>query len=245
MPAKYLLWDASVVVPYYVPQATRNAKVPERSRTILDSIRNHRYDGFCYLSNVVIAEVFASFARECYSGWDAQVYKRYGGRGKTLDTRRYNSAVTKFHADIHNGALFYQVEVNRHHVLALDLIAPVDKHRKFYRKGNVRSMGASDLLLGAISLHLVKIHGHNNVIVLTADARMGAIFSRACPELNPNTANKLNLTQRAEELTLGPWRPEIYPKVLDLQRCTVPELEGAFGFWPLKTRKTRGKRPKA
>jgi len=245
MPAKYLLWDASVVVPCYVPEATRNPKVPERARVILDSIRNHRYDAFCYLSNIVIAEVFANFARECYSRWDRQVNQRYGGRGKTLDTRRYNSAVTKFHADIHNGALFYQIEVDRHHVMALDLIAPVDKHRKFYRNRNVRSMGASDLLLGAIGIHLVKIHGRENVLLLTADARMGVIFSRACPDLNPNTAKKLKLIQRAEELSLGPWGPGIYPHVLDLQRCTTPDLQEVFGEWPLKTRKTRGRKPKA
>jgi hypothetical protein len=159
--------------------------------------------------------------------------------------RLYRSAHSKFRKDIHNGALFYQYELNRYHILALDLIAPVDKYKKFYRTERVRSMGASDLLVGAMGMHLTKIHGRQNVVVLTSDRRMDAIFGNACPRLNRNTAKMLGLIEKAQELGFGEWSRELYPYVIDLERCVDAKLLEFFGEWPLNTRKTRGRDPKA
>lgn len=243
---KVLLCDASVVIPYYVPEGTSNSgKAVDRVAVILDAVRHHRLDAICVIPNIVVAEVFATFDKFCYSSWDKQVGNMFGGKGKTLDTRRYKSARKKFKADIHNGALFYQHDLGRYHILGLDLIAPVDKYRKFYRKKDVRSMGASDLLIGSMALHLVRIHGRENVRVLTADRRMHAIFGRACPKLKPETAEALGLVAKATELGFGSWSGELYPHVLDLERCSDKTLAEFFSVWPLSNRKTRGRDPKA
>lgn len=241
---KFLLWDSSVIIPYYMPSATKNAKVIDRSKTILDSVRNHRLDAICFVPNIVVAEVFNAFARETYSTWDPRIYKKYGGAGKSLDRRKYNTARKKFKTDIHNGALFYQYELNRYHILSLDLIAPVDKYLKFYRTKKTQSMGASDLLIGAMGIHLNKIHG-DDFRILTADRRMEAIFAKSCTKLARNTARNLGLTVKAKNLGFQNWEPVLYPKVIDLQRCSLKELKDFFGDWPLKTRKYRGKTPKA
>ena len=244
-PRKYLLWDASIVIPCYIPEATRNQVAAKRAKNVLDAVRNHHLDAVCLIPNIVVAEVFTAFARECYSGWDSQVYKKYGGKGSTLHTSRYHSARKRFRRDIHNGVLFYQLDLCRYHILALDLVAPVDKSRKYYRKPDQHSMGASDLLIGAMGIHLVKLHGRDRVALLTADRRMDAIFGRACPKLKPSVVKKLGLLQQAKTFGFGKWEPTLYPRVIDLERCRTKELTGFFGDWPLKTRKKWGKPPKA
>lgn len=241
----FLLWDSSVVIPHYLPNASKNDKVADRAKLILNAVRNHKLNAHCYIPNIVVAEVFSAFDRECYSGWDPQIYKKYGGKGKTLHKKTYTNAKNKFRNDIHNGALFYQYDLNRYHILTLDLIAPVDKYRQFYRTKQVKSMGASDLLIGAMAVHLSKIHGRENLLLLTADRRMNAIFANACPSTNLNTAEKLGLKNAAEKFGFGKWGPNIYPRVLDLQRANETQLKDYFGNWPLNTRKIPGRDPKA
>ena len=241
----YTLWDASVVIPYYVPEASRNAKAAANAKVVLDSVRHHRTDAFCYIPNIVVAEVFAAFDREFYSTWDPPIFKKYGGQGKSLHGGKYKKARRSFGRDIHNGALFYQLELNRYHILALDLIAPIDKYRKFYRTKGVKSMGASDLLIGAMAIHLVKLHGRDSVRLLTADRRMKAIFEQAAPAVHPSTRRKMDLGKTAKDLGFGGWSKDMYPRVLDLERCTKADLVEFFGSWPLITSKTYGKDPKA
>jgi len=197
------------------------------------------------IPNMVVAEVFAAFDRFCHSSWDDQINQQFGGPGRTLDARRYRSARKRFRTDIHNGALFYQHDMHRYHVLALDLVSPIDKYRKFYRTQRVRSMGGTDLLIGAMALHLVRLHGRENVALLTSDRRMEAIFERAPASLNAQTVERLGLQQTAKELGFGAWLASLYPKVLDLERCSRGALERFFGEWPLNTRRRRGREPRA
>jgi hypothetical protein len=242
---KFILWDASAIISYYLRIAAANTLTHDRAFILVDAVRNHRTDIHFFIPNIVVAEVFTAFDRYCYSCWDKQIYKKFGGKGKALHANKYQSIRRKFRADIHNGALFYQCELNRYHILALDLIAPVDKYRQYYRKGRVQSMGASDLLVGAMAIHLSKIHGRERVALVTTDRRMEAIFSKACPKLPITTAKKLGLIQKAKELGFGTWEPSIYPHVIDLARCKDSLLIEWFGTWPLNTRKVRGRESKA
>ena len=206
---------------------------------VIEAVRNHRMAAHCYIPNLVVAEVFSAFDRACYSRWDAQIGRQFGGASRTLDKRRYRSARSRFRKDIHNGALFYQYDLSRYHILALDLIAPIDKHRKFYRSKNVRSMGAFDLLIGAMAMHLVRLHGREKVFLISTDRRMNAIFADVPSTLRQPTVRALGLDLASSQLGFGRWRPEIYPSVIDLARCKRKDLKMYFGDWPLKTRKTR------
>ena len=245
MGRKFVLIDTSAVLGYYVPEAATNQDAARRIKTIFEAVRNHRTDVHLLIPNLVVAEVFCQLARLCYSTWDRQVNRTFGGQGKALDTRRYKSARDRFRRDIHNGALLYQVDLGRYHILALDLVAPVDKYRKFYRSTNTKSMATDDLLIGSMAMHMVKMHGKDHFALLANDRRMAAIFSRASPNLNANTAKALGLTAKSEELGFGTWCPEIYPNVLDLARCSEQALLDFFGEWPLPTGKLRNKKPKA
>jgi hypothetical protein len=241
----FILLDTSVLLGYYVPEAATNPEAQSRITTLLEAVRHHRADVHLFVPNIVVAELYCQLARLCYSGWDKRVSSKFPGTKKTLDTRRYKSACDKFRRDIHNGALLYQYELNRYHVLSLDLIAPIDKYRKYYRSKNVRSMGASDLLLGAMAMHLSRVHGLENVALLSCDRRMKAIFEKAPQSLNLNTAVDLGLYSASDKLGFGRWNAKIYPKVIDLARCNDSELEAFFGGWPLPTKKIRNVKPKA
>lgn len=242
---KFVLLDTSAILGYYVPEAATNNKAAERIQVLIDGIRHHHADVQLLIPNIVVAEVFCQLARLCYSSWDKRVAKKFPGTKKTLDTRRYKSARAKFRQDIHNGALMYQQDVSRYHILALDLIAPVDKHRKFYRTKTTNSMGASDLLIGAMAMHLSRIHGKSHVVLVSNDRRMDAIFATAGPTLNANTAKRLGIIARCKDLGFGSWSEGIYPQVLDFARCKNKDLEQFFGEWPMDTRKTRNLAPKA
>jgi hypothetical protein len=212
---------------------------------IIDSARNHRIDTQFYVPNIAVAETFTAFDRACYSKWDNKTGKKFGGKGKTLDTRRFKTARDSFRRDIHNGALFYQYDLSRYHILALDLVSPIDKHRKFYRTNNVMSMGASDLLIGGMAIHLSKLLGKENFCLISTDRRMNAIFCKAPYKLKENTITKLELDKAAKELGFHEWTPNIYPNVLDPARCSEQELKKVFGHWPLETRKKTNIKPKA
>jgi hypothetical protein len=244
-PDLWLLWDSSALLPYYVRELATNPKAGERARIIVEAARHHRLNAHFYIPNIVVAEVFAALDRACYSTWDRQVNRQFGGGGRALDRRRYNSARERFRTHIHNGVLFYQYELSRYHILALDLIAPIDKHRKYYRTRPVRSMGASDLLVGAMAMHLTRVHGRDRTLLITTDRRMEAIFSRVPATMNRNTVRELGLVDSARRFGFGPWTPDLYPRVLDLARCSLATLRAAFGRWPLETRKIRGREPRA
>ena len=242
---RYILWDTSALLPYYVPEAGATNRTHPRVKTLIDAVRHDHSDVHFYIPNIVVAEIFVALDRFCYAGWDTHTSKKFGGPGKTLHKARYNTARRRFRRDIHNGALFYQYELNRYHILGLDLISPVDKYRKFYRRGSVRSMGASDLLIGAMALHLARLHGSDRTALVTTDRRMEAIFSKACPRLNPRTARSLGLVASARNLGFGEWGSRVYPRVIDVARCSDSRLAEWFGGWPLQTRKKKGVAPKA
>lgn len=242
---KFLLLDTSAILGYYIPEAATNADAAARIRILIEATRHHRADLQLLVPNIVVAEVFCQLARLCYSTWDKQVNRTFGGKGKALDTRRYKSARDRFRRDIHNGGLLYQMDLGRYHILALDLIAPVDKHRKIYRSKNTKSMGTDDLLIGGMALHLVKTHGKDNFAVIANDRRMVSVFSKTSPNLNRMTAINLGLTSKSRELGFGEWCSDIYPQVLDLARCKDSDLKTFFEIWPLPTGKLRNVDPKA
>ena len=106
-------------------------------------------------------------------------------------------------------------------------------------------MGASDLLIGSMALHLTRIQGRDASALITTDRRMEAIFDRACCNLNENTARALQLPETAKRLGFGSWTPAMCPRVIDVGRCTKAALAEWFGAWPLPTGKIRNRAPKA
>src|SRR5437868_11981663 len=145
----------------------KSEKVVERIGNIVDSVRTRASDHFLYIPNICIAETFSVLMKYAFGKWNHHVKR--AGRG-TLDKRMYEKLIEQFQDDIHNAKVLYQYELSRYHILALDLVAPIDHHYQIGRgKGrNHRPMGTFDHLYIAMGIHLAHIHGSDRVVLLTA-----------------------------------------------------------------------------
>jgi len=228
-PDKYILLDANVLVGYYLPEAV-SSRVAHRIESILECCRKGKCrEWYLLVPNLVIAEVFTTFAKYCYATWNSHVKKALPDG---LDQRRYKRVCRIFHQHIHNGQFLHQVELNRYHILAVDLIAPIDNHYQFYRGKRRRKtpMGTADILILAMGIHLNHQFGHQRFLIVTADRRMTDICGRAA-SMNKNTAERLGIVQKANDLGYG-YHPQLYPTIVNLAGATRGDLERDLGVWP-------------
>ena len=235
----YCLFDANVIAAYYCPRTTRSIKVIEYARNLIESVRSGESDHFFYIPNFCIAEVFSVFMKYAYSRWNKQT------KGGTIHGWVHNRLRKQFEADIHNAKLFYHYELSRYHVLAINLVAPIDHHYKLYRRGRgggaQAPAGTFDQLIIAMGIHLVRIHGASNVVVITTDDRLARIIEKCGGAIPATTYIRLHLKE-ASEFTGIPFRPDSFPLVLNLKKATKAQLQHLFGEWPLPV-KRRYKRP--
>jgi hypothetical protein len=237
---RYALLDANVVAGYFIPTAV-SPKAHKRGTVLVEAVRNRAVDDVVlYIPNVCIPEVFGVFAKYAYGHWNRQVKK-------TIHGTRYRTICNCFHEHLRHGAVYHQYELNRYHVLATDLISPVDHRFRISRdrksKKNVRPMGATDHLIVAMGMVLSRIHGRENVILLTTDGRMVKAVERAA-NMNRNTARSMGLPERATSLGYT-WGPKMYPQVINLTHAADRQLKDFFGEWPLPTEAPRGTTPRA
>jgi hypothetical protein len=136
--------------------------------------------------------------------------------GGTIDTRIYQSLCEQFQKDIHNARLLYQLELNRYHVLALDLVAPIDHYFKIRRTQKFsRPSGTFDQLIVAMSIHLAHVHGQNNVAILTADSRLTDLVTKCRTPISTKTVQKLKLA-RAQSVAGKVFGRDIFPEVYNV-----------------------------
>ncbi len=238
----YILLDANVTAAYYLARSSKSANVRKRSEIMFNSVRSGASDHFFYLPNFCVAEIFSVFMKYCFGDWNTHVKKTKG----TIDSRHYRKIVAQFSADIHNGKFIYHYELSRYHVLAINLVAPVDHYFQISRgrrrgsgrkagtiaKKNVNPMGTFDHLIIAMGLHLVRIHGRENVLIVSADDRLTKVLSKCKTKIPSATIRKLKLDS-AQKLTGIPFSPESFPNHVNFTSATNKELKVAFGCWPL------------
>lgn len=225
----YVLLDASVAVAYYLPRSLNSRVAQERIKTIINSVRSGGSSHFFYIPNICIAETFSVFMKHAFGKWNPHLkYKR------TIDKRVYAHLVKQFQDDIHNGRVLYQYELSRYHILAINLVAPIDHHYQHTRGKSRRHvpMGTFDHLYVAMGIHLAHIHGADKVVLLTADDRIADIVGRCRKGIKANVVRKLKL-HIAEEVTGRQFGPGLFPRCLNLKKATSADLEQAFGTWPL------------
>lgn len=231
----YCLFDASVIVPYYYPKAHKSPKVAKNARILIESVRSGKTTHFFYIPNFCIAEVFSTFMKYAYSDWN--VHTRSG----KMHQKIHRKLREQFQEDIHNAKLFYHYELSRYHIIAINLVAPVDHYYKMSRGTGKTPAGTYDQLIIAMGIHLVKMHGAGNVLVLTTDERLAKIIRRCRRPLRPSVYRRLGLKE-ALEFTGIRFRPESFPLVLDLDRATDIQIKEVFPEWPLPI-KRRYERP--
>jgi len=231
---KYILVDACVVASYYVTASGNRFKhLAGRAYALIegvksDALRTRRL----LLPNICIPEVFGIFAKYRFGRWNTQV-------PNTINDLQYWRARLDFHNDIHNGRHIQQLELSRYHILATDLISPVDHHYEYYRGRGRRirktPMGAFDHTIIGMAISLVKSRGKERVLLVTADRRMGHILERA-KTIKRKSAARLGLLKTAKDLGLE-YGPDIYPDAVNLATASTPHLQEALGEWPLPVQK--------
>lgn len=234
---RYVLLDANIVAAYFIPEAIRSKTALRRTEILIEAVRKRAVDDIeLLLPNICIPEVFGVFAKYAYGKYNKQVTR-------TIDTRRYRTAREKLREYIHNGAVLHQYELNRYHILATDLIAPIDHRFQIRKKKRFNPMSATDHLVVAMGIVLARLHGQASVVVFTGDRRMADAVQRAT-KLKRTTVDSMRLAARAEELGYE-WGHQLFPRVINLVEAKDQELELSLGRWPLPTKAPRGSEPRA
>ncbi len=237
----YCLFDANVIAAYYCSKTTRSTKVVENARILVESVRSGESDYFFYIPNFCIAEVFNVFMKYTFSNWN--IHTKSG----RINRKIHSSLRKQFREDIHNARLFYHYELSRYHVLAIDLVAPIDHHYKISRERKNKKRkaqnpaGTFDHLIIAMGIHLVKIHGSDNVVIVTADDRLAKIVEKCKEHIPVTIQNRLGLKKVSEFIGI-PFSPKSFPHVINLKKATKTQLKSLFKEWPLPI-KNRYRRP--
>jgi len=234
MPRHYVLLDACVPAAHYAPTSATSSTLKARA-TALVTGRSDHFDMQMLIPNFCIAEVFAVFEKYRWGHtWNKHVKK-----ANTLSPAAFTKARTEFSGAIHNGAKIIQVELDRYHVLSVDLISPINNAYKISRiRGgdrakerakNMRPASTYDMLIAAMGIWLVKLHGRDNVTIVTGDRRLSDVTYRA---QSPKRSKPMkdHLSQVAQRLGLA-YGPDLYPEAIDLAHATKAELRGRFPRW--------------
>lgn len=224
----YLLLDANVTAGYYLPRSLDSKRARKRIEILLQSVLSGESNHFLYIPNICIAEVFSVFMKHAYGSWNPHIRKK-----GTIDKRVYDSLVCQFQKDIHNGKFMYHLELNRYHILGINLVAPIDHYFQISRrKGNIRPMGTFDHLIISMGIHLAHIHGRGNVCIVSSDDRITDILTKCKGEIPARTVTKLKLNI-AKQVTGKPFGCDLFPLHVNLKKDSDEALKRVFSEWPL------------
>lgn len=225
----YILLDANVTAGYYLPRSLNSKRAATRIENLIDSVRSGEKDHFFYIPNFCIVEALGVFMKHAYGRWNPHLKGK-----KTIDKRVYEGLVAQFEKDIHHGRFLYHYELSRYHILGVNLVAPVDHYFQVSRGKRRRHapMGAFDHLIISMGIELVRIHGADNVVLVSADDRLCAVLDKCCGGIKANTIRRLKLNI-AERVTGKKFSPTLFPRGLNLKSATKAELAAVFGTWPL------------
>lgn len=223
-----MLIDACVAAAFFAPRTTRSSHLVNRAASLLRGTSS-AFEPQFLIPSFCIGETFAVFEKH---RWGAS-WNRHVNAKTRLTPGKFRVARDEFHKAIHNGTKLLQVELNRYHVLCLDLIAPINAAYRIKRdrtvKKNVNPASTYDLLVVAMGIWLQRQHGAEEFLIATGDERVASVVKRAKSEsLGQPMRNHLSAVARQIGLTYG---PEIYPRVVDLVHARKADLEAVLPDW--------------
>lgn len=226
MARHYVLLDACVAAAHFAPQTTHSVNLKNRSRILLSGSAPDTEVRFL-IPNFCIAEVFSVFEKYRWGKtWNKHVKA-------ALTPAKFVSARKAFGAAIHNGNSILQVELDRYHILCVDLISPVNNAYKIkrdrYKKENVTPAKAYDMQLVAMGIWLQHQYGPDSITVVTGDERLAAVVERA-KSANLGHPIKQHLDAAAKALSLS-YSPALYPTVINLTQAGKSALVARFANW--------------
>lgn len=228
MDKHHILVDACVAAAYFAPKTTRSKNLRTRASCLFEG-RSTEFETDLLIANFCIAEVFAVFEKYRWGRtWNKHVKKT-----NTLTMREFETARDAFRNAVHNGATILQCELNRYHVLSVDLVSPVNNAYKIKRdrskKQNVVPAQTYDMLIAAMGIWLQKQFGKPNFTLVTGDERIAQVVSRA-KSVKLNSTMRSHLKDVAVRLGLN-YGPDMYPEVLNLTQAGCRELQGRLPSW--------------
>ena len=234
MSKRHILIDACVAAAAFAPSTTRSGMLVSRAKALVHGGADG-YEPQLLIPNFCIAETFAVLEKYRWGAlWNPHVTAR-----ARLTPRQFRQARKAFQDAIHNGPKLLQVELNRYHVLCLDLISPLNaayrikrdrgKKGKKRKRKNVSPAKTYDLLFIAMGIWLQKLLGANDFVVATGDERIGLVVKRAkSTSLAAPMRRHLKAVARNIGLRHG---AAIYPNVVDLIHANKTQLNTAFPNW--------------
>jgi predicted nucleic acid-binding protein len=148
----YYLIDASAFGRYVDPRIT--SKKHDISKNIAKGY-------FYYIPQFCIAEIFNIFAK-----WR---YRKE--QGKTfINEKKYKSLRETFKTLIHDRASIYSYDLHRYHNLNCDKIYEIEHTTP--KSSKKPYLSTFDILIIAMAIELQRIHGKDNITILTCDNRL-------------------------------------------------------------------------
>jgi len=225
---KHILVDACVAAAAFAPKTTRSAQLVRRAQTLLEGTSSS-YETQFVIPSFCIAETFVTLEKYRWGAtWNKHVSKQ-----TRLTPRAFKKARDAFHEAIHNGTKLLQIELNRYHVLCLDLISPINAAYRIKRdrgaKKNVTPASTYDLLLVAMGIWLQRQLGARNLIIATGDERVALAVRRA---RSTKLARPMRLHVGSVAARIGvPYSADLYPPVIDLVHAKASDIEIALPDW--------------
>ena len=158
---KYFLLDANTLVSYYCKDE------PEEIRKRVGKLfaRHAGGEAFLYVPNFCVVEVLRSIAKKCWTE------EKFGGDPDDA----FRSHQDNFLKDIRNAKIFYSYELTRRHILLSDNIYKTAATISLRQGRNPR---AFDLLIIAMGLDLMKIHGRERFYIVTTDPPLADVCGK-------------------------------------------------------------------
>lgn len=216
MARHYVLLDACVPAAYFASKSTHSANLVARARTLLTGASSE-VDVRFLIPNFSIPEVFAVFEKYRWG----RTWNKHVKPSSVLSARKFQEARMGFGDAIHNGSKILQVELDRYHVLCVDLISPINNAYKISRvrggKANrekakqTTPASTYDMLVAAMGIWLAQQHGIANLTVVTGDERLTNVVDRA-KSVALAAPIRAHLTETANRLGLT-YGPALYPGV--------------------------------
>lgn len=176
---RYFLLDANVLVAYYC-KADEDGALRRRAADLVAA----RADGeaFLYVPNFCVAETLRAFAKKC---WQEKLF------GNTHQDAReaFDSFRKALLDDVVDGKILYSYELSRRHIKLTDRIYELSSRLSF-RSGSVPS--TFDVLLIAMGCDLMRIHGEDNLFIVTAERPIVDV----CFEARKELPQAINLAER-------------------------------------------------
>lgn len=228
MKRHFVLIDACVAAAHFAPKSTQSTNLRQRASTLLTG-SSATMDVRFLIPNFCIAEVFAVFEKYRWG----RTWNKHVKPAHVLTPREFAKARQHFGTAIHNGAKILQVELNRYHILCVDLVSPINNAYKIKRdrgaKKNVTPAKTYDVLIVAMSVWLKNQYGEGSFTLVTGDERMQLVVERA-KSARISRPMKMHLTEMAQRVGLQYGR-DLYPTVINLTSGGKSVLRERFADW--------------